>query len=256
MPSKAGMIGGKAVLFGRHPIHEVLIAKRRRVKQIYLAEGATRQGILDQILKHADEDKVPVAFVPRHELDLINDHHQGIVASVDPYPYVGLSHIINKIESVDEQGLVLILDMIQDPQNLGTLLRTAEVVGVHGVVIPKRRSVGITPAVTSSSAGASEHLDIAQENLAQTIDRLKQNGLWIVGLDMAEDAQVFGEVDFSGPLGLVVGSEGSGLRRLVRESCDYLIKLPMGGQIRSLNASVAGSIALYSIFQNRGFKGN
>ena len=256
MPSKPGMKGGtKEIIFGRHPIHETLIANRRQVKQIYVAEGATRQGILDQILQRAEGAHVPVEFVPRHVLDQINEQHQGIVADVGPYPYVNLADIIKKLQSIDEQGLVLILDMIQDPQNLGTLLRTAEVVGVHGIVLPKRRGVGITPAVTRSSAGASEHLAITQENLVQAIRELKNIGLWIAGLEITQDAQALGSTDFSGPLGLVVGSEGSGVRRLVRESCDYLIRLPMRGQIKSLNAAVAGSIALFAIWQARGFQG-
>jgi len=256
MPSKAGMKGGtKEIIFGRHPIHETLIANRRRVKQIYVAEGAARQGILDQILQRAEGAHVPVEFVPRHVLDEINEQNQGIVADVDPYPYVNLADIIEELQTTDEQGLILILDMIQDPQNLGTLLRTAEVVGVHGIVLPKRRAVGITPAVTRSSAGASEHLAIAQENLVQAIKELKKIGLWIVGLDITQDAQAINDIDLTGPLGLVVGSEGSGVRRLVRESCDFLIRLPMRGQIKSLNAAVAGSIALYAIWQTRGFQG-
>jgi 23S rRNA (guanosine2251-2'-O)-methyltransferase len=256
MPTNAGMMGGtKEKIFGRHPIHETLIANRRRVKQIYIAEGATRQGVLDQILLRAEKARIPVEFVPRHLLDQINNQHQGIVADVDPYPYVNLADIIEKLKATDENGLILILDTIQDPQNLGTLLRTAEVTGVQGVVLPKRRGVGITPAVTRSSAGASEHLEIAQENLVQAIREFKKIDLWIAGLDMTSDAQILEKTNLTGPLGLVVGSEGAGLRRLVRESCDYLIKLPMRRNIKSLNAAVAGSIALYAVWQSRGYKG-
>jgi len=256
MPSKSGMKGGAdEKLYGRHPIHETLIANRRRVKQIYIAEGATRQGVLDQILQRAEDIHIPVNFVPREQLDQFHDQHQGIVADADPYPYVHLADILTKLDAVGDEGLVLILDRIQDPQNLGALLRTAEVVGVHGVVLPKRRGVGITPAVVRSSAGASEHLWIAQENLAHAIRELTHKELWIVGLDITPDAQSLDSIPLSGPLGLVVGSEGSGLRRLVRESCDFLVKLPIKGHIKSLNAAVAGSIALYAIWQSRGFRG-
>lgn len=256
MPPDPSMKGDmKEILFGRHPIHETLIANRRRIRRIHIADGVTHQGILEQVLQRAEEAQIPVEFVPRHELDQINDQHQGIVAYVDPYPYVNLTEILEKLKNSDEQGLVLILDTIQDPQNLGTLLRTAEVTGVQGVILPKRRGVGITPAVTSSSAGASEHLAIAQENLAQAIRALKKNELWIAGLDMTADAQTLENANLTGPLALVVGSEGTGLRRLVGESCDYLIRLPMRGNIKSLNAAVAGSIALYAIWQARGFQG-
>lgn len=250
MPSKSGMkeVRGE-ILFGRHPIHEALIAHRRRVRRISVAEGATRQGTLDHILQLAEKAHIPVEFVPRQQLDQTIQQHQGIIAEADPYPYVASSEILSEAQAAGRHALILILDMIQDPQNLGTLLRTAEVVGVNGVVLPKRRAVGITPAVCRSSAGASEHLTITQANLARAIRDLKEIGMWIVGLDLSEEAQVLEELDISGPTGLVVGSEATGLRRLVRESCDYLVKLPMGGNIRSLNAAVAGSIALYSIWR-------
>jgi 23S rRNA (guanosine2251-2'-O)-methyltransferase len=256
MPSKAGMRGAKVeLIYGRHPIHEALVAGRRRIHHIYIAQGAARQGILQQILHKAEKSHTPVEFIPRHQLDQFHDQHQGVVADVEPYPFVRFMDIVQKLRELDEPGLVLILDMIQDPHNLGSLLRTAEAVGVHGIVLPKRRSVGITPAVTRSSAGATEHLLIAQDNLAQAIRELKQMGLWIAGLELSKEAKTLEETDLTGPLGLVVGSEGSGLRRLVKESCDFLIKLPMKGRILSLNAAVAGSIALYNIWQTRGFEG-
>jgi 23S rRNA (guanosine2251-2'-O)-methyltransferase len=256
MPSDSGMKGElKDILYGRHPIHETLVANQRRVRKIYLAEGVKRQGVLSQILQKAEEARIPVESAPRQELDQVNVQHQGVIAHVDPYPYVTLMDIIEGVKASKEHGLVLILDTIQDPQNLGSLLRTAEATGVHGVILPKRRGVRITPAVTKSSAGASEHLSIVQENLAQAIRELKKNEFWIAGLDMAPDARIIEKVDLSGPLALVVGSEADGLRRLVRESCDYLIRLPMRGKIQSLNAAVAGSIALYTIWQDRGYQG-
>ncbi len=150
---------------------------------------------------------------------------------------------------------MLILDEIQDPQNLGTLLRTAEAAGVHGVVMPYRRAVGITPAVVRSSSGASEHLGIAAANLAQAIERLRDGMVRVVGLEASEHARPIDGIDLTGPLALVVGSEGEGLRRLVRESCDEVARLPLEGRLGSLNAAVAGSIALYLAWSARGAKG-
>ena len=147
------------------------------------------------------------------------------------------------------------LDLIQDIHNLGSLIRTAELVGVHSVVLPYRRTATVTPAVVSASSGACEHLLITQANLAQTIDRLKEAGLWVVGLEGSSPAQPPDEIDLTGPLAVVVGSEGEGMRKLVRESCDFLLRLPMRGQIDSLNAAVAGSVALYLVWQARGFLG-
>jgi 23S rRNA (guanosine2251-2'-O)-methyltransferase len=242
-------------IYGRHPIHEALLAGRRQIMRISVAEGTERQGLLEQILLKARNAQIPVDFVPREILAQETDHHQGVVADVTPYPYVTLQEILQRIDHITEAGLILLLDVLQDPQNLGTLLRTAEAVGVHGVVLPYRRGAGITPAVVRSSAGASEHLWITQGNLARVMKELKNRDFWIVGLDIDHTAKSWGEVDLSGPLGLVVGGEGEGLRRLVRESCDFLMRLPMKGHIDSLNAAVAGSIALYAIWQTRGFNG-
>jgi 23S rRNA (guanosine2251-2'-O)-methyltransferase len=242
-------------IYGRHPIHEALIAGRRQIRRISVAEGTEQRGILEQILQRAKTAQIPVDFVPRDLLGQETDHHQGVVADVTSYPYVTLQDILQRLETLSEAGLVLLLDVLQNPQNLGTLLRTAEAVGVHGVILPYRRGAGITPAVVRSSAGACEHLWIAQGNLARVIQELKERDFWIVGLDIDPTARVWGEIDLSGPLGLVVGGEGEGLRRLVRESCDFLMHLPMKGHIASLNAAVAGSIALYAIWQTRGFNG-
>jgi 23S rRNA (guanosine2251-2'-O)-methyltransferase len=240
-------------IYGRHPIHEALLAGRRRIVRISLAEGTERHGILLQILEKAQSAQIPVDFVPRDQLDEEIEHHQGIVAEVTSYPYVPIQDIFQRLEIHANAGLILLLDVLQNPQNLGTLLRTAEAVGVDGVILPYRRSAGITPAVVRSSAGACEYMWIAQGNLVQVINELKRKDVWIVGLDIDPMAQPWGQVDLSGPLGLVVGGEGKGLRRLVRESCDFLMRLPMRGHIDSLNAAVAGSIALYAIWQTRGF---
>jgi 23S rRNA (guanosine2251-2'-O)-methyltransferase len=248
------MTGGNSErIFGRHPIHEALVAGRRSFDRIYVAEGVEHQGVLEQILQKAGDVKISVDFVSKDFLDQVNPHHQGVVAEVSPYPYVSLQDVLLKMSIAEDSPIILLLDVIQNPQNVGTLLRTAEAVGVSGVVLPLRRGVGITPAVVRSSAGATEHLWITQGNLAQSIKLLKKEGLWIIGLDIAPEARSLGQVDLLGPIGLVVGGEGEGLRRLVRESCDFLMRLPMRGKIESLNAAIAGSIALYAIWQARGF---
>lgn len=177
------------------------------------------------------------------------------MAQVDSYPYVPPAEVLQRAREVGEPPLVLALDVLQDPQNLGTLLRTAEAVGVHGVILPRHASVGITAAVVSSSAGACEHLLVARDNLAQCLGWLKENGLWVVGLEASPQAVLLEEVDLGQPLVLVVGSEGEGMRKLVRQRCDFLVRLPMRGRVESLNAAVAGSLALYAIWAARGQRG-
>jgi len=240
---------------GRNPVYEVVRAGRRRVYKLQLAEGVQPRGNLGRALELAASRGIPIETVGRAVLDRMADNHQGIAAAVDDYPYVTLAEILERAASQREPPLVLLLDALQDPQNFGTLLRTAEAVGVHGVIIPPRQSVGVTQAVVSASAGACEHLLIASENLARVIQTLKQAGLWIVGLENSPEAVPLGEADLGGPLALVVGSEGGGMRRLVRERCDYLVRLPMRGRVESLNAAVAGSLALYAAWRARGYVG-
>jgi 23S rRNA (guanosine2251-2'-O)-methyltransferase len=174
-----------------------------------------------------------------------------VAVEASPYIYSDLMEIVKIANRSGEAPFLLILDALQDPQNLGSLLRTAEVVGVHGVVLPLRQTATITPAVVNASAGASEHLRVAQANLAQTITALKEAGVWVIGLDAGPTARPPEKVRLDGPLALVVGSEGAGMRELVRKSCDLLLRLPMQGQVASLNAAVAGSIALYLARQAR-----
>jgi 23S rRNA (guanosine2251-2'-O)-methyltransferase len=240
-------------IFGRNPVYEVLRAGRRKIYQLLVAEGAQEKGNLARALALAVERGLPVSRVPRARLDHQSDSHQGLAAEVDEYPYVNLEDVLALAGERGEPPLILLLDIIQNPQNLGTLLRTAEAVGVHGVILPERRGVGITPAVVNASAGASEHMRIAVMNLARAMQTLKEQEVWIVGLEGSPEAQPLGKVDLSGPLGLVIGNEGEGMRRLVRQSCDFLLRLPMRGKIESLNASVAGSIALYMAWQARAF---
>ena len=242
------------VLYGRNAVREALRAGRRRIYKLVLAQGMKDTGIVADILTLANESGVPIQRVERQQLDRLGDiNHQGVAAEAAPYPYVELEEILAKADQRQEMPLLLMLDCLQDPQNLGSLLRTAEIVGVHGVVIPKRRAVGITPAVVNSSAGATEHLRVARvTNLVRAMEELKARGLWMVGLEDVPQAQLYHHSDLTMPLALVVGSEGRGLGRLVRETCDILIRLPMRGKINSLNAAVAGSIALYELWRQRG----
>jgi 23S rRNA (guanosine2251-2'-O)-methyltransferase len=233
-------------LYGRHAVYEALRAGRRGIYRILIAEGASEKDILADIITLAEQKGIPVHRVPRQKLDAQNPNHHGVAASVSEYPYVTIDEVIEMSLTAAEPPFLLALDQIQDPQNLGALLRTAEAAGVHGVFLPDKHSALVTEAVVRASAGASEHLSIALGNLAQIASRLKKEDVWVVGLDAGEDAQLIESVDLDRALMIIVGSEGSGLRRLVRERCDFLIRLPMKGRVASLNASAAGAIALYA----------
>jgi 23S rRNA (guanosine2251-2'-O)-methyltransferase len=239
----------KELIYSRNAVYETLRAKRRQIFSVEIAEGVQDKGRIDEILALAKEQKVKVNRVPRPKLDKIHQNNQGVVAEVSKYPYSDVVEILDHAK--DEQPFILMLDSLQDPQNFGTLIRTAEALGVHGIVIPLARTVEVTPAVVNASSGASEHMLIAQANLSQTIDALKENDVWVVGLDQAGAEIEAGSRHLKGALGLVVGSEGDGLHDLVRKKCDIVLKLPMKGQIESLNAAVAGSVALYLAYLSR-----
>lgn len=241
------------LLYGRNAIYEVLRAGRRQFFRLFQAEGAQARGRLAEILESCAARKLPVERTPRSRLDHINPGHQGVVLETSSYPYGSLPDLLELAEPSLDPPLFLIMDTLQDPQNLGSLLRTAEAVGVKGVLLPYKNTVTVTPAVVNASAGASEHLTIAQANLAQAIGALQERGVWVVGLDAGREAQPPEQVHLDGPLALVVGSEGEGLRALVCKSCDQLLRLPMRGRVASLNAAVAGSIALYLAWQARGY---
>lgn len=238
-------------IYGRNPVFETLRAGRRDVFSLQVAEGVQDKGRLTAILDLAARRKIPLERVARARLDKLSDSHQGVALEVSAYPYVELEDILDKAATLSEPLFVLILDTLQNPQNLGTLLRTAEAVGVQGVLIPTHRAAEITPAVVSASAGASEFMLVARDNLAQAIGRLKDAGAWVIGLDESIDSKVPSEVRLDGPLAIVVGSEGEGIRPLVHQSCDIMLRLPMQGQIDSLNAAVAGSVVLYLAYLNR-----
>lgn len=235
----------KEWIYGRNPVSEVLRAKRRDIFRLQLADGVVEKGRIKEITDMARALKIPVERVPKGQLSRLGDNPQGVAVEVSHYPYMELADIVENAARSERPLFVLLLDVIQDPQNLGALLRTAEAVGVHGVVIPLAHAAEVTPAVVNASAGASEHLTIVQANLAQSISELKDMGVWVVGLEGSPEASAPDQIRLDGPLALVVGSEGEGLRELTRKSCDLLLRLPMVGKIESLNASVAGSIVLY-----------
>jgi len=241
----------KEIIYSRNAVYETLRARRRQPIALEIADGVQEKGRLSDILQIAKERKILVKRVPRGRLERLKANHQGVALEVDGYPYADLTEIFELAEARKEPLFVLLLDSLNDPQNFGTLLRTAEVVGVHGVVIPLARTVGVTPAVVNASSGASEHLLVAQSNLSQVITALKDAGAWVIGLEGGGQAQGPDEVRLDGAIGLVVGSEGEGMRPLTAKSCDILMKLPMKGQIESLNASVAGSVALYLTYLAR-----
>ena len=243
-------------LYGRNPILESLRAGRRTHRRLIVAQNVQEKGAVAQIVSLARAVRIPIQRAPKQDLgrQVGHRHHQGVALETGDYPYAETSFMLAAARSAGEPPFLLLLDLLQDPQNVGALLRTAEAVGVHGVILQERRAVGVTPAVVNSSSGAAEHLLVAQEtNLVRTMRELKEANLWLYGLESGPEAIPFHQVDLGGPIGLVVGGEGAGLRRLVRQTCDQLIRLPMRGRIASLNAAVAGSVALYAVWQKRGF---
>lgn len=235
---------------GRQPVLEALKAGRK-IKTIYIAEGATGE-TLGEIKQRAALAGVPVRYFSRQELDKISitGSEQGVVALGEPKGYVEVEDLFEAAEQKGEDPLILALDQIQDPQNFGSIIRTAEAVGVHGIIIPKNRAVAVTPTVEKVSAGAVEYMAIAQANIAVALDFFKTKGCWVVGSDADAEADCF-KADLTGPIVLVIGSEGQGLRRLVKEKCDVMVKLPMLGYVNSLNAANAASVLMYEIYRQR-----
>lgn len=242
------------LLYGRNAVREALRARRRALRRLVISRSVQESGIIADIIRLAEQASVPVERIDRQALDrqLRDANHQGVMLETGPYPYVELDECLQAAADRREPALLLLLDHLQDPQNIGTLLRTAEAVGCHGVVIPGRRAAEITPAVVNASSGAVEHLRVAMvTNLAQTIEELQRTGIWVAGLEQDEAAKDIDTVDLDLPLALVIGAEGTGMARLVRERCDFLVRLPIVGQVGSLNAAVAGSIAIYHAWRQR-----
>lgn len=242
-------------LIRRNPVLEALRGSRRHLHTLWLQQG------LEGKLRHtltglARERGIPVQTAKKGKLSQLagDASHQGVVLETGPYVYSTLPEILSLARARSEKPFLLLLDLLHGPQNIGALLRTAEIAGVHGVIMQDRRAPDITPAVVQYSMGAAEHLLIAQEtNLVQTMRALQAENIWLVGLDVDPQAQPLPAVDLDMPIGIVVGHEGQGMRRLVRETCDIRLYLPQRGHVESLNAAVAGSILLYQAWQARGF---
>lgn len=235
------------IIYGINPVMEALDSGRSRIDEI-LVSAKRRDKSLDALLKKAADKKVRVSRVdPRRLAEAAGtERNQGIVALFKgEYPYCGIEEVVDNWRASGESAFVLILDCIQDPQNLGSLVRAAHCAGVHGIVIPKDRAAQVTPAVVKASAGATEHTLIARvTNLRDAIKRLKDEGVWIAGIEATFDDTIY-NTELDGDIGIVIGSEGSGMRRLIREECDFCVNIPMKGRVNSLNAAQAGAVALF-----------
>lgn len=238
------------IIGGKNPVLEALRAERD-INKIWIAEGVQKKGIAE-LLQLAKERKVIVQFVPKKKIDGLTDsNHQGIAAAVAAYNYAELDDLFKVAESRSEDPFFLILDELEDPHNLGSIMRTADAVGAHGLIIPKRRAVGLTAVVAKSSTGAIEHIPVVRvNNLSQIVDELKKRGVWIAGTDAKESVD-YRRMDASLPLAVIIGSEGKGMSRILREKCDFLYQLPMVGHVTSLNASVAASLLMYEVYRKR-----
>lgn len=237
-------------IFGRNPVMEALKGDRT-INKIWLVKGE-QKGSIREIVALAKEKKITIQTVERGKLDKMFPHenHQGVAASVAATNYVDWRDILDIAREKGEDPFLVILDELEDPHNLGAILRSVDAVGAHGVIIPKRRAVALTEGVAKASAGAVEHVPVARvSNLAQVIEELKKEGVWIAGAAM--DGQNMFQQDLTGPLALVIGNEGKGLGKLIQKSCDYIVSIPMEGKINSLNASVATGILLYEAYRQR-----
>lgn len=235
---------------GRNPVMEALKAERE-IDKILVKKGKP-EGSIIPIIKKAKAMGIVVQEVEKQKLDQLSesDNHQGIIAFAATHEYATVADILAKAEEKGEPPFVIILDKITDPHNLGSIMRTANCVGAHGLIIPKRNSVGLNSTVAKTSAGAIEYTPVAKvTNIARTIDELKEKGLWIAGADMVGEEMY--KANLTGAIGLVIGSEGEGISRLVSEKCDFHVKIPMFGEITSLNASVAASVLMYEISRQR-----
>lgn len=239
------------VLVGRNAVTEAL-KSGRGINKLWIASG-DREGSVSEIAALAKERGIVVQYVERAKIEALagGHRHQGVLAYVAPVPYAELDDILKAAEEKGEAPFLVLLDELEDPHNLGALLRTADATGVHGILIPKRRSVSLNATVAKTSAGAVEYVPVARiGNIAQTLKKLKEKGFWVAGADM-DGEEAYYEADLTGPLVLVVGSEGRGMSRLTKEACDFIVSMPMVGRINSLNASVAGSILMYESMRQR-----
>lgn len=242
------------IIEGRNPVIEALKSDRE-IEKILIAKGS-QQGSIGKIIGMARDKKIIIQNVERKKLDLMSstNSHQGVIAIASAYRYKTIDDIFENAKEHNEDPFVVVLDEITDPHNLGSIIRTAECAGAHGVIIPKRRSAGVTSVVSKTSAGALEYIPVAKvSNISYAIDELKNRGVWIYGADAKGEENYF-EKKLTGPVALVIGSEGKGISRLVKEKCDFLISIPMKGNINSLNASVAASLIMYEVLRQREYK--
>lgn len=237
-------------IIGKNPVIEA-IKSNRDINKILIAEGS-QKGQMQQVIGLAKESNVLVQFVPKKKIDqLVDGNHQGVIAQVAAYQYAELDDLFRTAEEKNETPFFILLDEIEDPHNLGSIMRTADAVGAHGIIIPKRRAVGLTATVAKASTGAIEYIPVVRvTNMSRTIDELKERGIWIAGTD-AKGKEDYRQFDGNIPLGLVIGSEGKGMGRLIRDKCDFLIQLPMAGHVTSLNASVAAALLMYEVYRKR-----
>ena len=235
---------------GKNPVIETLKSDRS-VHKIWVADGM-KPSALQSIVSLAKKKNVLIQRVTKRKLDDMKiENHQGVVAQIAAYKYSTLDDLFLQAEQRNEMPFFLILDEIEDPHNLGSILRTADCVGVHGIIIPKHRAVGLTHTVAKASTGAIEHVPVVRvTNIAQTLKVLKDAGLWIIAADL-QNSRDYRELEANFPLALVIGSEGKGISRIVSKSCDFIYRLPMVGQVTSLNASVAAALFLYEIYRKR-----
>lgn len=236
---------------GRNSVLE-LLESERDINKILIAKGE-RYGSINKIIAIAKQRKIVIAEVERQKLNAISEtnNHQGVIAIVPPFNYASVEDILNEAKQKGEDSFIIILDGIEDPHNLGSIIRTAETAGAHGIIIPKRRACVVNATVSKSSAGAVEHVKIARvNNINETIKYLKDEGLWICGTD-GEAKEYYYNQNLKGKLAIVIGSEGYGMSRLVKENCDFLVKIPMKGKITSLNASVSAGIVIYEAVKQR-----
>lgn len=241
------------VIYGRNPILEAINAGHE-INKLLVLEGSKDKN-LQKVINAARDKKILIQFVERKLMDKISEgeNHQGVIAYVSPYHYYELEELIQLAKEKNEEPLLIICDEITDPHNLGSIIRTANAVGAHGVIIPKRRSAAINQTVVKTSCGAVEYVPVARvTNITQTIKQLQNLGVWVVGTDM--DAPLYYEANLTGNIAIVIGNEGEGISRLVKESCDLMVSLPMMGQVSSLNAAVAGSIVMYEAIKQRQIK--
>lgn len=241
---------------GRNAVLE-LLETGRDINKIFILKGE-KHGSINKIVSIAKEKRIVTVEVERAKLNQMakSDNHQGVIAIVPPFNYCEVEDILGFVKEKHEKPFLLILDGIEDPHNLGSIIRTAETAGVHGIIIPKRRAATVNSTVYKVSAGAVEHMKIARvNNLNDTIKYLKENDIWICGTDMEAKKYYYNE-KFDGPIAIVIGSEGFGMSRLVKENCDFLVKIPMKGKITSLNASVSAGIVMYEVVKQRNLFNN